>query len=237
MKKLLISLVALVFSATTVLAQSDVFNHLAVGAGVGTQGISIDVATTLTKYAAIRAGVNFMPNFKVKGNLMAHTTYVSEYPVNGAEVSARGEFQRTTFDFMVDVYPFANGFFVTAGFSAGGGNLAKLSGKDKGGYLDNIDYIELDKYIIPVKNGEIAGNIKVNSFRPYFGLGYGRAVPKNRVACRVELGVQLHGKPVPTTDYGEVKISTAKRDDDLSKIVDKLTVYPVLKFRIAGRIF
>ena len=28
-----------------------------------------------------------------------------------------------------------------------------------------------------------------------------------------------------------------KSDDDLSKILDKLTVYPVLKFTLTGRIF
>ena len=40
-----------------------------------------------------------------------------------------------------------------------------------------------------------------------------------------ELGVQFHGTP------------EVYADNEFSDIIDKLTVYPVLKFRLSGRIF
>ena len=110
MKKLLISLVVLAFSATTALAQTDVFNHLAVGASVGTQGIGVDVATTLTRYAAFRVGMNFMPGIKVSDKMNG------DINIGGVNTPAyfdvEGKFSRTTIDVAVDAYPFGNGFFV-----------------------------------------------------------------------------------------------------------------------------
>ena len=154
-----------------------------------------------------------------------------------ASFAVEGKISRTTIDVVVDAYPFGNGFFVTAGLSFGGKKVVKLTGNLSDNIAIGDGYLEIGEYKIPVKNGKVDGAIEVNAVRPYFGLGYGRAVPKGRVACRIELGVQLHGKPVPTSAFGDIsKMLNDKSNDDFSKIVDKLTVYPVLKFRIAGRI-
>lgn len=235
MKKILISLIILVISTTSSMAQNDVFNHLALGAGVGTQGISVDVATSLTKYAAVRAGVNFMPGIKMNDRM--HGDIIEGGLTVPASFAVEGKISRTTIDVAVDAYPFGNGFFVTAGLSFGGKKIVKLTGNLSDNIAIGDGYLEIGEYKIPVKNGKVNGAIEVNAVRPYFGLGYGRAVPKGRVACRIELGVQLHGKPVPTSAFGDIsKMLNDKSNDDFSKIVDKLTVYPVLKFRIAGRI-
>lgn len=88
-------------------------------------------------------------------------------------------------------------------------------------------------------NGNVSGGLKVSGFRPYLGLGFGRAVPKKRVGVMFELGVQFHGKPEVYTDSGDVKdlVNEIDEDDTFTKIMDKLTVYPVMKIRICGRIF
>ena len=86
--------------------------------------------------------------------------------------------------------------------------------------------VVIGDYTIPVdKNGNVSGGLKVSNFRPYVGLGFGRAVPKKRLGVMFELGVQFHGKP------------DVYPDDTFSKIMDKLTVYPVMKIRLCGRIF
>ena len=95
-------------------------------------------------------------------------------------------------------------------------------------------------YTIPVdKNGNVSGGLRVNSFRPYVGLGFGRVVPKKRISVMFELGVQFHGKPEVYTNYGDVSQLMAEldADDTFSDIMDKLTFYPVLKLRLCGRIF
>ena len=43
--------------------------HVAVGASLSTLGVGFEVATDITKFFALRAGVNFMPAFNLKGDL------------------------------------------------------------------------------------------------------------------------------------------------------------------------
>ena len=110
---------------------------------------------------------------------------------------------------------------------------------------------ELGDYFVtpnPAENGDVRAYAKVKSFRPYVGLGFGRAVPKGRIGCQFDLGVQFWGKPeiyVPTYNkttgtYQCEKIDGDKAGDDAGKVlktVSKVSVYPVLNFRLVGRIF
>ena len=86
--------------------------------------------------------------------------------------------------------------------------------------------INIGEYQIPVdKNGDVAGGVTVSGFRPYVGVGFGRLVPKKRVAVRVELGTQIHGTPKVYAD-GKSDIDKVLKDagdDDISKLIDKLT--------------
>ena len=98
--------------------------------------------------------------------------------------------------------------------------------------------IEIGNYRIPVdQNGNISGGLKVSSFRPYLGLGFGRAIPKKRIGFMFEMGVQFHNTPKVYTNNGDLSDLTAEADNDFTDIIDKLTVYPVLKFRLCGKIF
>lgn len=110
---------------------------------------------------------------------------------------------------------------------------------------------ELGDYFVtpnPAENGDVRAYAKVKSFRPYVGLGFGRAVPKKRIGCQFDLGVQFWGKPeiyVPTYDkaaktYQYEKIDGDKAGEDAGKVlktISKVSVYPVLNFRLVGRIF
>ena len=110
---------------------------------------------------------------------------------------------------------------------------------------------ELGDYFVtpnPADKGNVNAYAKVKSFRPYVGLGFGRAVPKGRIGCQFDLGVQFWGKPeiyVPTYNkttgtYQCEKIDGDKAGEDAGKVlktVSKVSVYPVLNFRLVGRIF
>ncbi|UKK53312.1 hypothetical protein [Prevotella sp. E2-28] len=116
----------------------------------------------------------------------------------------------------------------------------------------NLDMIggELGDYFLtpnPSDNGNVKAYAKVSKFRPYLGIGFGRAVPKNRIGCQFDLGVQFWGKPeiyVPTYDkktglYQNEKLDGDKAGDDAGKIlkaISKVSVYPVLNFRLVGKI-
>lgn len=197
-----------------------VFKHFGGDINVGTQGIGLDLAVPVTNYLEFILGVNFMPGFKITGDVDVNDIH-AEYTYNGVttpydipldKVEIGGKLARTTWDFKMSCYPFGikNDLFVTAGFSFGGKKIAKLSGhndeigrfmRGEGPYAslppDAVRMVraEIDKYEVDFdENGDAAGDIRVKGFRPYVGLGYGRLVPKHRVGFRFELGCQFMGK-------------------------------------------
>ena len=246
-KSLIVGLM-LMAGVTTASAQENsaffgLANRVGAGVGVGTEGIGVDVAVPVTKYLQARVGFNVMPNININTTADVSGT-AAGYSYN-EQMDVKGKFSRTTFDFKVDCYPFANAssFFVTAGFSIGGDKLLKISGHSD--ELKNLaaqgkEYgIEIGDYQIPVdENGNVNGGVKVKNFRPYLGLGFGRLIPKNRLGIRFELGAQFQGKPVVYADgVGDVlKNMDQDTQDDISKFMDYLQVYPVLKLSIRGRI-
>lgn len=256
--------VILLTSVGSVMAQSDykrgIFNHVGLNVGAGTEGISVGVAAPVTNFLEVEAGVNIMPSFKLSGDLDVDINMPQEsdiqYPTSGT-IHAEGSFDRTTFNVKANLYPFGGGskFFIAAGLSIGGEKIAEVTGscdelrkfsennlhtpelKDQfrkaisanlGGYN-----LELDE------NYNLQGDIRCKNVRPYLGLGFGRLVPKNCIGCRLELGCQFMGKLKVYQNGNEIDINKALEDageDDLSKFVKDLKVYPVLKFSLTGRI-
>ena len=246
-KSLIVGLM-LMAGVTTASAQENsaffgLANRVGAGVGVGTEGIGVDVAVPVTKYLQARVGFNVMPNININTTADVSGT-AAGYDYNG-QMDVKGKFSRTTFDFKVDCYPFANAssFFVTAGFSVGGDKLVKITGHSdqlKQYIAEGRNYnLEIGDYQIPVDaNGDVSGGVKVKNFRPYLGLGFGRLIPKKRFGARFELGAQFQGKPVVYADgVGDLtKVIDQDTDDDISKFMDWLQVYPVLKVSFRGRI-
>ena len=266
MKKLMMVAVILLTSVGSVMAQKEYkrgfLNHVGINVGAGTEGISVGLAAPVTGFFELEAGVNVMPSFKLSGDLDVdvNTSSLPQVPTvtypTSATIHAEGSFDRTTFNVKANLYPFGGGtkFFIAAGLSIGGEKIAEVNGscdklreisqklptqelKDQlrqavtanlGGYK-----LELDE------NYNVRGDIRCKKVRPYLGLGFGRLVPKNRIGCRFELGCQFMGKLKVYQNGNEIDINKALEDageDDLSKFVKDLKVYPVLKFSLTGRI-
>ena len=266
MKKLMMLAVILLTSVGSVMAQKEYkrgfLNHVGINVGAGTEGISVGLAAPVTGFFELEAGVNVMPSFKLSGDLDVDYDSSSlpqvpgvQYPAN-ATIHAEGSFDRTTFNVKANLYPFGGGtkFFIAAGLSIGGEKIAEVNGscdqlreisqklptqelKDQlrqavtanlGGYK-----LELDE------NYNLQGDIRCKKVRPYLGLGFGRLVPKNRLGMRLELGCQFMDKLKVYQNDTEIDINKALEDageDDLSKFVKDLKIYPVVKFSFTGRI-
>lgn len=116
--------------------ERGVFDHLSINVSAGTEGIGVGVATPVTNFLELEAGVNFMPGFKLSGDLdvpsktitVSDGGYSDQIPTPDATVNAKGDFSRTTFNFKAHVYPFGGDskFFVAAGFSFGGQKILRL---------------------------------------------------------------------------------------------------------------
>ncbi|WP_455620871.1 hypothetical protein [Parabacteroides sp.] len=244
---LLCAFVSMFATCNFISAQKEwgVFNSLSVGVGAGLTGVDVEVATPITPFLALRGGLTFMPNF----NLTTDVEVAVDAPTGlsvPSEIEMTGTLKRTSGQLLVNVYPIPHlsSFFVAAGAYFGGSKLVKIDGhsdelKDLIAQGEKAG-IAIGDFMLPVDpNGNVSGGLKVSGFRPYLGLGFGRAIPKRRVGVMFELGVQFHGKPEVYTDYGNVNDLLEEIDDDdtFTKIMDKVTVYPVMKIRICGRIF
>lgn len=266
MKKLMMVAVILLTSVGSVMAQKEYkrgfLNHVGINVGAGTEGISVGLAAPVTGFFELEAGVNVMPSFKLSGDLDVDVNISSlpqvpnvQYP-HEATIHAEGSFDRTTFNVKANLYPFGGGtkFFIAAGLSIGGEKIAEVNGScdQLREFSQSLPSQELkDQFRQAVsanlagynlqfdENYNVQGDIRCKKVRPYLGLGFGRLVPKNRLGMRLELGCQFMDKLKVYQNDTEIDINKALEDagdDDLSKFVKDLKIYPVVKFSFTGRI-
>ena len=164
---------------------------------------------------------------------------------------------------LIDYYPFphSSNFHLTTGFHLGTGTVVDIHNRHEGSLMpvtawnnamenpdaqevverNNLQPIGLvlgDYFIAPDENGNIDARIRVSGFRPYLGLGFGRAVPRKRIGCQFDLGVQFWGSPKVMVNGEELKPDKVGEElDDVLSIVSRIKVFPVLSFRLVGRIF
>lgn len=266
MKKLMMVAVILLTSVGSVMAQKEYkrgfLNHVGINVGAGTEGMSVGLAAPVTGFFELEAGVNVMPSFKLSGDLDVDVNTSSlpqvpnvQYP-HEATIHAEGSFDRTTFNVKANLYPFGGGtkFFIAAGLSIGGEKIAEVNGScdQLREFSQSLPSQELkDQFRQAVsanlagynlqfdENYNVQGDIRCKKVRPYLGLGFGRLVPKNRLGMRLELGCQFMDKLKVYQNDTEIDINKALEDagdDDLSKFVKDLKIYPVVKFSFTGRI-
>ena len=238
-------LLLLICGGHRVMAQADYgyFNSLGLGLSVSTVGVGLEVSTPIGNYLALRGGVSFMPKFTVTDEVNADLKGVPQGYPQSAEVELEGSTKRTTGELLLNLYPFrSNCFFLAAGASFGGDKFVQITG-----HSDELQQLiaaggsaglQIGDVSIPVdQNGNVSGGLKVSAVRPYVGLGYGRAVPSKRINFMLDAGVQLHGTPEVYSDFGQVDQLMAEVDNDFTDIINKLKVYPVIRFRICGKLF
>lgn len=251
-KYLLLSAVA-VLTLTNANAQkkdSNFFNHLSVGVTAGTPGIGVDVAMPVCNYVQLRAGIAVLPKFSFDTDLDINTPQGTGYNIpDNIEVKAKvGGI--TSGKLLVDIYPFkGSGIHITGGAYFGGSKLATACNAENGILKDLADWnaanpnnkygAELGDYLLePDENGNVNASIETASFRPYLGIGFGRAVPrKSRIGFMFELGCQFWGTPKLFCNGHRLTEDEVGGDGgDVIKYLSKATIYPVINFRLCGRI-
>lgn len=218
------------------------FSRLSVGISASTMGVGIDASTTLNRHFMLRAGVEIMPGFTFDSDV----EMVGGEDIYSMDVNLKGDLKRTQYNLLLNIYPSKrSSFFICGGAYWGGDKLLKIEGqsqelKDMYTQYGDAAGVVIGDFKLPVDaNGCVSAGIKVSNFRPYLGIGGGRAVPHKRIGFMYEIGLQFHGSPKVYSNTGEV-IELKEdwdTDDSFSDLLDKLNVYPVIKFRLCGRIF
>lgn len=272
MKKLLIVCMMFALGYTQANAQElkpedyGYFNHLSAGVSIGLEGFGIEVAAPLTYNFAVRTGFVFLPKFKYsKGVDLKNSNGTIPGAFLTDEVELEGKLNKFDFKLLVDWYPFKkSSFHATAGFYIGGSKLVDIYNKApfvKSDYYGlagiNLGNDDFPYSMYADQNGDVKAELKVNAFKPYLGIGFGRAVPKGRIGVQFDLGVQFWGRPEVlgnmhyqngaegiVTRYEKIHqnwILNEKKDyqdlRDAVKTIEKIGVYPVLNIRINGRLF
>ena len=85
--------------------------------------------------------------------------------------------------------------------------------------------------------GQVEATLRIAKLRPYFGIGFGRSVPRRHLGIQLDLGVWYHGVPVVSSaNEVEYNPSAVSLIDDIS-LLDKLMLYPQVSLRLTYRIF
>lgn len=231
-----------------------VFNHLGAGVSVGTDGIGFDVATPVTDFAALRAGISFLPKLKYNQDIHLNN---NDGDFIKSDVNMEAKLNIFDAKLLADFYPIiTSSFHITVGAFFGSGKIAEAYNTEpflipanwgnKGIKLGTNYRISSDS------EGNAHADVNVNGVKPYLGVGFGRAVPrKHRVSVSCDLGVKFWGTPklgANTKDrfgdesYHKFTYDELTDDDDQDlkdamKVASKIKVFPVLNIRICGRIF
>lgn len=243
--KMLCAAVLVALTMGTGKASAQFFNHLGGGVGVGTNGISIELTTPVfSPWVNLRGGVDIMPDFSFTAD--ADFDYTDQNGMtNTGTIPLTGHMKRTQGHVIFDVNPIpcVRAFHVSVGAYFGGDKLLKIDGYSH----ELAEYSELTgqkgdviigDYTIPSDgHGNVKGGLKVKSFRPYLGVGWGNSLPNKLVNFAVDLGVQFEGEPELYSDHGTVGSSITEDDNTFNKVRKALKVYPTLNFRINFKAF
>lgn len=240
-----LALLAAMLCGQTMQAQEQeedklIFNHLGVGVEAGTAGFGLEVAAPLTKYLIVRTGFTSMPTIAPKFDV--------DYKYNNLDYTTKvkGKLHMTDWKLLVDYFPFRkSSFHVTTGFFVGKSKLVTAQNISPLEDIEEGEGIEVGDYLIEPVNGIVRAQVKVASFKPYLGVGLGRALPKNRLSFNFDMGVQFWGTPLAQLYSPEKGAFTKVVADDFNdkdvkdglKTLNKVTVWPTLSFKLAYRIF
>lgn len=261
-KSLFFSLILLCLGVASVNAQENEWNpapfkHLSVGAGVGTAGLDFEVATTLGYHFQLRAGLSALPyTFSTPFDIGLNEIFNDAVPTALDEagiipdqvpddVTLSAKIGLINGKVLVDIYPFKKaGVHLTTGLYFGGRDLISVGAQLPYEFMEAVRTVSELDYDFGVDNkfladGTIDLAVKTRAVKPYVGLGLSRAVPKRRVSFNTDFGVMFHGAPTISSSNPELNqyVNDVLDKEGITDVLNKVVVYPVVSFRIVGRIF
>ncbi|MBP3256390.1 MAG: hypothetical protein J6M23_00105 [Bacteroidales bacterium] len=233
---------------------AQAFRHLAIGAGVGSDGIGLEVTTPLTKILELRAGYDVA--FGAVGFTYKDLS-VPEHPaISGGKtvnVPARISFAPHGGKLLLNLYSGKSSFHFTMGIYMGSSRIFRLNLKDLPDDY-NTAGINVDGYLVKAQNNQINASLRATGLggvgfavKPYLGVGFGRAFRENkRVSFTGDLGLMYIGRPAVYAPGESLTGRTRQMEinsEHLSQLsrVEKITkwavVWPVLQFNVYVKLF
>jgi hypothetical protein len=213
-------------------------------------GFSVDLKQAIKD--KIDNAVNVSPN--LKSDLEANGLPTKADDIDN-KIAPKLKFGLANAKILIDYYPTVkSSFHFTAGAYYGSNYLLGIEGglskqtsdmidmlakhKDDMGFDINEEQF-VDGYQINARDlGSLDARISTKALKPYFGFGFGRAVPKSRLGMQFDLGALYHGTPKLTSGNSQIqKLLDTEIGGDAIAIMEKVTFYPVISLKITYRIF
>lgn len=209
--------------------EQSAFSSFGVSLSATTTGAEFELATPLHEKVVLRGGFSFLPyNFETSVNVRKVNEH--DLPMD-VPVDMDGKIRNYNGKIVLDYFPSTDvAFFISGGLYLGNQKIVTMEGKS------DEDLI-WGNHIIPSENGQVKALVKANSAKPYLGIGFGNTIPQKRVGFRFELGAMFQGTPRLHNTKGDELDDININDADIIDLVKKFKVYPVVAFRLTGRLF
>ncbi|WP_140986849.1 hypothetical protein [Asticcacaulis tiandongensis] len=202
-------------------AASAYDSDFAVGVHAGTTGVGISAKYQFNDYFVLRGDYD-------------HLDYSRDF--NSDDVDYDGQLNFKPFTVAVDMHPFQNSFFVSAGYNTGDRKVKLTARPTSNTEIGGTTYT-------PEQIGTLTANADLGSGAPFVGLGFDNTfTASGSLSFRVlagaiigkepELRLSSDGTEASNPLYQE---SLRREEADLQDDVDKVKTYPVLQIGVNWR--
>jgi len=193
----------------------------AIGINSGLPGIGIDFARKINDHFMLR----------LQGNYLKYALNDFETVVDGTTVLVDANIDFLNTDLLLDIHPFKASSFK---FVLGGGyffdqSISVSTKFSETLFINDIEFTPDEVGIIGITN-------QWESFAPYGGIGFGRAVPNKRIGFGIDLGTYYLGEPKPEIIATGMLEDTKNQEQQLADDMSEYRWLPVFKFRISIRL-
>ena len=242
MKRLILVFLATAVALTARAQHADAPLHLSAGVSAGTTGLGVEASVLLPKEVGFRAGFNWL-----QAGIPIPVKLPEDFGGDGSAVGFQTQLTLTHGYLLTDLYPVPGGRFrLTGGIWAGSPVLARLYNTGPLPDAFNAIGIDVDGYSVRATDGNLSAELRVNAFKPYLGVGFGR-LGDRRWNVSFDAGVLWWGNPgLFAMGYDlldeakEVQLTSAVLDGMDKGILDKaghVLVYPMIRCIIHFRVF
>lgn len=151
---------------------------------------------------------------------------VSEF-LDNEDVAFSGDANSTIIDFGAEYLPFQNSSFKLV-FGLGFLNNVNVNGTIT--YKEGVQYGDVT--IAPQDVGKVVINSKWSGVAPFLGLGFGRAVPKNKIGFGIDIGTYFAKSPEVDLKADKLLAPTQNEQANLQEAFESLTFIPRIQFRL-----
>ena len=218
------------FSTNMHSQEQSAFSSFGASLSATTTGAEFELATPLHEKVVLRGGFSFLPyNFETSVNVRK----VNEHDLSFMDVTVDMDGKIRTYNgkVVLDYFPSTDvAFFISGGLYFGKQEIVSMEGESE-------EALIWGTHTIPSENGRVKALAKANRAKPYLGIGFGNTIPQKRVGFRFELGAMFQGTPGLYNTKGDELDDININDADVIDLVKKFKVYPVVAFRLTGRLF